>query len=188
MALKLDGDADPAAIASATGTQIVTKKASYDSSPGYTAETGTMQLIQGFLYVISALVVGAFFTVWTVQRRSEIALVKALGASSRYVLRDALAQVLIVLVGATLVGTLVGLGLGNLVGDDIPFVLQSGPILTSRLLLMALGLAGAAVAVRRVTRVDPLLALEVPDDCRGEGDLDLGRARDAQRQPRPRRR
>ncbi len=44
-----------------------------------------MTLIRGFLLVISALVVGAFFTVWTVQRTRQIGLLKALGAPTAYV-------------------------------------------------------------------------------------------------------
>ncbi|WP_410539825.1 FtsX-like permease family protein [Streptomyces sp. KL2] len=71
-----------------------------------------MALIKGSLYTISALVAGAFFTVWTVQRKAEIALLKALGAPTGYILRDALAQVVAVLVGATAVGTAAGLALG----------------------------------------------------------------------------
>jgi putative ABC transport system permease protein len=36
------------------------------------------------------LVIGAFFTVWTIQRTQEIGLLKALGASTGYLVRDAL--------------------------------------------------------------------------------------------------
>ena len=63
-----------------------------------------MSLIRGFLYLISAMILGSFFTVWTIQRRSEIGLQKALGASTGAVLRDALGQVMIVLVVATALG------------------------------------------------------------------------------------
>ena len=47
----------------AAGTTSMTLKDSFGASPGYSAETSTLQLIQVFLYLISALVVGAFFTV-----------------------------------------------------------------------------------------------------------------------------
>src|SRR5690606_1584930 len=97
----LTPDADVAAAEKATGTRAETKEATFNASPGYEAESSTMALIKGFLYVISALVVGAFFTVWTIQRKPEIALMKALGAPTGYILRDALAQVVAVLVAAT---------------------------------------------------------------------------------------
>jgi putative ABC transport system permease protein len=143
----------------ATGTHAETKEATFDASPGYEAESSTMALIKGFLYVISALVVGAFFTVWTVQRKPEIALMKALGAPTGYILRDALAQVVVVLVGATALGTAVGLALGSAMIGKAPFSLSAPAIATSSGLLIVLGTVGAVVAVRRITAVDPLTAL-----------------------------
>jgi putative ABC transport system permease protein len=159
VALRLADGTDTAAADRRLGTHTVTLDQSFAASPGFTAETATMSLIRLFLYLISALVVGAFFTVWTVQRRQEIALVKALGGSSGYLLRDAAAQVLVVLVAATAVGALVGVGLGAMVGSGVPFSLDAGSVLGAGILLVALGLAGALVAVRRVTAVDPLVAL-----------------------------
>ncbi len=44
-----------------------TREDAFVGSPGYPGETSTMSLIQNFLLLISALIVGAFFTVWTVQ-------------------------------------------------------------------------------------------------------------------------
>lgn len=143
----------------AAGTVTETKTAAYAGSPGYSAETATMTLIRMFLLVISALIVGAFFTVWTIQRTRQIGLMKALGASNGYVLRDALGQLAIVLVTATAAGTAVAVGFGQLVGSGVPFSLQAGPVLTSAAILIVLGLAGSLVAIRKVTTVDPIIAL-----------------------------
>ncbi|RKE17246.1 ABC transporter permease [Streptomyces sp. TLI_171] len=159
VALTLRPGADVAAVERATGTRAETKETAFGASPGYTAESSTMALIKGFLYAISALVVGAFFTVWTVQRKAEIALLKALGAPTGYVLRDALAQVVAVLVGATVVGTAAGLALGSALIGKAPFALSVPAIATSSGLLVLLGTVGAVVAVRRITAVDPLTAL-----------------------------
>jgi putative ABC transport system permease protein len=54
---------DLAAGDAAAQTTAVSLKESFNSSPGYEAETLTLSLIQVFLYAICALVVGAFFTV-----------------------------------------------------------------------------------------------------------------------------
>lgn len=153
---------DPAAVATAdraAGTETETKEQAYQGSPGFAAETSTMTLIRGFLLLISALIVGAFFTVWTVQRTRQIGLMKALGASNAYVLRDALGQLAVVLVAATAVGVAVAVGLGSLVGSDVPFSLQAAPVVASAAVLVLLGMAGSLVALRRVTSVDPIIAL-----------------------------
>jgi putative ABC transport system permease protein len=118
-----------------------------------------MTLIRAFLYAISALVVGSFFTVWTIQRRQEIALLKAIGAGTGYLLRDALTQVTVVLLLATAAGTGVGLALGRAMNRSAPFSLDPGQVTMAAALLIVLGLAGAAVAIRRITKVQALTAL-----------------------------
>lgn len=144
----------------AAGTTSRTIEASFDSSPGYTAELMTMQLIQAFLYAISALVVGAFFTLWTVQRTRELAVMRAIGASTRYLLTDGVLQAAVLLVAAVGAGVAVGLGFGALLlGTGMPFALEAAPIVTGAVLLLGLGLAGAAVATARIASVDPVTAL-----------------------------
>ncbi len=153
-------EVDLAAGDEAAGTTSMTREESYGASPGYTAETSTLQLIQGFLYAISALVVGAFFTVLTIQRRQEIAVMRAMGASTRYLLRDSLVQSLVLLAISTGVGLGLGLAAGAaLASTPMPFALEAGPIAVATVLMLTLGVAGAAVAVVRITRVDPITAL-----------------------------
>lgn len=151
---------DVAAVDEEAGTSSLTREESFGASPGYTAETATLQLIQWFLYAISALVVGAFFTVWTIQRRQEIAVLRALGARTRYLLRDSLVQSIVLLVLSAGAGIAIGLALGAAVSaTSMPFALEAGPIIAATALLLVLGLLGAALAVLRITRVDPLAAL-----------------------------
>jgi putative ABC transport system permease protein len=144
----------------AAGTSAMTLEESFGASPGYTAETSTLLLIQVFLYLISALVVGAFFTVLTIQRKHEIAIVRALGASTGYLLRDSILQSFLLLVVSAAVGIALGVAAGvALASSPMPFALDAGSIAVATLLLLALGLAGAAIAVVRIARVDPLTAL-----------------------------
>jgi putative ABC transport system permease protein len=159
-AVAIRGDTDLAAGDRAAGTSAMTLKDSFGASPGYTAETSTLLLIQVFLYAISALVVGAFVTVLTIQRKQEIAVVRALGAGTGYLLRDSILQSFVLLV----VSAGAGLGLGVAAGaalssTPMPFALEAGPIVAATVLLVSLGLAGAAVAVLRIARVDPVIAL-----------------------------
>ena len=148
----------------AADTELFTKKAAYAGSPGYSGETQTMTLIRGFLLVISALIVGAFFTVWTIQRSRQIALLKALGASTAYVVRDALGQMAIVLVVATALGAGLAWALGAAIsGTSAPFRLEALPALGAIGLLILIGLAGCLAAVRRITSVDPAGALRQVD-------------------------
>ncbi|MFE6510877.1 ABC transporter permease [Nocardioides sp. NPDC057767] len=151
---------DLAAGDKAAGTTSMTAEESFGASPGYTAETSTLSLIQGFLYAISALVVGAFFTVLTIQRKNEISVMRAIGASTRYLLRDSLVQSVILLVVSAAVGVALGVAMGaGIATTPMPFALEAGPIAAATGSLLALGVLGAAAAVVLIVRVDPLTAL-----------------------------
>ena len=151
---------DLAAGDAAAGTTSLTREESYGASPGFTAETSTLQLIQGFLYVISAVVVGAFFTVLTIQRQPDIAVLRAMGASTGYLLRESLLQSIVLLVLSASVGVGIGLAAGAFISaTQIPFALEAPAILGATMLLLVLGLVGAAFAVIRITRIEPLTAL-----------------------------
>ncbi|MFF5257843.1 FtsX-like permease family protein [Actinomadura viridis] len=151
---------DLAAGDAAAGTESLSLEESYGASPGYTAETSTLQLIQGFLYAISALVAGAFFAVWAIQRKHEVAVLRAMGASGTWVLRDALVQAFILLLVSVGIGAGIGVGLGALItGGGVPFALHAPSVTAAAAGLVALGLLGAGAAVARIASIDPATAL-----------------------------
>jgi putative ABC transport system permease protein len=158
IAIRKGDDAALAKADTAADTETMTKEEAYNGSPGFAPETATMTLIRGFLLVISALVVGAFFTVWTIQRTRQIGLLKALGASSGYVVRDALGQLAIILAVSIGVGAAAAFGLGSLI-KGAPFSLTLGTALGTAAVLGLIGMAGSLVALRRITRVDPAISL-----------------------------
>jgi putative ABC transport system permease protein len=124
IALQLTPDADIESVDIEWGTVTMDKQSAYEASLGYKEEVQTVQMIQGFMVVISALVIGAFFTIWTIQRTQEIGLVKALGGSSAYLLRDTMAQALILMLLAVGVGTFFAVWLGlSLEESGKPFML-----------------------------------------------------------------
>ncbi|MBT2467330.1 ABC transporter permease [Streptomyces sp. ISL-66] len=154
------GGADWAAGDKAAGTKALTVDEALGAIGSYTSENGSLQLMRGFLFAISALVIGAFFTVWTIQRSGDIAVLKALGASTAYLLKDALGQAVVMLAIGTGAGTALAAGFGALItGADVPFVLEAATVLVPAAVMIALGALGAALSIRRITAVDPLTAL-----------------------------
>lgn len=152
--------ADLAAGDRVAGTTTLTTEDSLVGIGSYSSENGSLQLMRGFLFAISALVIGAFFTVWTIQRSGDVAVLKALGARTGTLLKDALGQALILLVAGTALGTVLAIAAGAAVsGTDIPFSLEAGTIAVPAAVMILLGALGAALAVRRITAVDPLTAL-----------------------------
>lgn len=160
VALRTDPAAfrDPGA-AGGTGTVVVPVGDALAAVGSYAAENGSLTLMRALLLVVSALVAGAFFTVWTVQRAADLAVLKAIGAGTWYLLRDAAVQALVVLAAGGVLGAAAAAGAGMLAVRAVPFVLSPGTILVPLLAMVGVGMAGALVAVRRITSVDPLSAL-----------------------------
>ena len=150
---------DVAAADRAAGTVSASREGSFQALGSYRSENGSLLLMQAFLYGISALVIVAFLTVWTVQRTRDIAVLKAMGGSSGYVLKDAMVQAAVVLVAGAAAGGTAGVLGGLLAARAAPFLTTPQTTLLPVAGIVALGLAGAALAVRGITRVDPLLAL-----------------------------
>ena len=160
IALDATSETDFKSVDRAAGTKTVSKEDSLSAIGSYTSENGSLQLMRGFLFAISALVIGAFFTVWTIQRSGDVAILKALGASTANLLKDALGQALVLLAGGTLIGTGIAAGLGALVaGSAVPFLLTPTTVLVPAAVTIALGALGAGLSIRRITSVDPLTAL-----------------------------
>ena len=155
-----DGAAvDEAAANIAARTVSESRTGSFQALGSYKSENGSLTLMQAFLYGISALVIVAFLTVWTVQRTRDIAVLKAMGGSSGYILRDAITQAAIVLLAGAGIGGGIGILGGFFAAQAAPFLITPATTLLPMLGIIVLGLAGSALAVRRVTKVDALIAL-----------------------------
>jgi putative ABC transport system permease protein len=142
-----------------------------------------VSFIQVFLLVFGgiAVFVGAFtifntLSITVAQRSRELALLRALGATRRQVLRSVVAEALVLGAAGSVIGLVAGLGLAKLlssvfaqVGLDLP---QTSTVFAARTVIVSL-LVGVVVTVLaglgpalRATRVSPVTALregaEVP--------------------------
>ncbi len=152
----LDVDAANAA----AGTVSASRDGSFQALGSYKSENGSLLLMQAFLYGISALVIVAFLTVWTVQRTRDIAVLKALGGSSRYVLRTRWSRPLVVLLAGAVAGGAAGAAGGLLAARAAPFLLTPATTLLPVAGIVVLGPGrGCLWPSAGITRVDPLLAL-----------------------------
>lgn len=164
IALQLDPSLDEAAIKAIDdelGTRTLKKvDEAYVASTGYLEEVRSVGMIQYSLIIIAAVVIGAFFAIWTIQRTQEIGLVKAIGASNGYLLRDSLGQALLLLGGGVVIGLGAALWIGQfLMATGRPFMYVPGTVAGAIVALLVAGLVGGALSVRRITSVDPIIAL-----------------------------
>lgn len=159
VALRTSGSFDAGAASATSGMDVVGHKDAVNAVGSYTSENGSLTLMQVILMAVSALVVGAFFTIWTIQRSGDLAVLKAMGAATKYLLKDALGQALLVLVIGGGLGALFAGGLGLLAAQVVPFIVTPMTTLVPLAVVVVLGMLGASAALHRISTVDPLTAL-----------------------------
>ncbi|GGK63266.1 FtsX-like permease family protein [Ornithinimicrobium pekingense] len=119
--------------------------------------------------LVGAMLIANTFAIVTNQRRREIALLRAAGATTGQVSRSILGEALVI----GLLGSALGVGMGVLAADglrtlgaafgtdlpDGPTVLSASTVVISLLLGLGVTLVSAVGAARRVARVAPVEAL-----------------------------
>jgi lipoprotein-releasing system permease protein len=134
------------------------------------AQNITTRTIRAFVIVIVALGIASVLVVWVVQKRREIGILRAMGASRGQVQRVFLLQGAIVAVAGSAIGCALAIGMvvvflkvaRNADGSPL-FVLDVSPWLFVGAALGALvgGLVAAAAPARRAAALDPAQAIRV---------------------------
>ncbi len=147
---------------SGSGWEAVSKSTAFANIEGVSGQQSTVQALRVFGYLIGGLVIGVFFYVLTLQKIAQIGVLKALGASSFFVFRQVLIQVL----GISVIGVAIAVPLAWLtnnalqrVPNPVPIAFTTNTFLTTSVLLVLTAAVGAAFSGRQVAKVDPIIAL-----------------------------
>ena len=145
--------------AAVPNTSVLSKSEAISAIGGVTEQERVVMAIELFGFVIGALVIGSFFFVLTMQRAYEIAIVKALGASSWYVFGQLIRQVVAVALAGLALGVALALVTEATLPSDIPLQITGGAFLTGGASITIAALLGSLFSARQVVRVNPMSAL-----------------------------
>ena len=141
------------------GIEIGSIKETLNGIPGYSAESGTINLMLWLLIFISAFVIAVFFYVLTTQKVNQFGVMKAIGASNGFIIKSVVSEVfllsgisILIGVGLTYVMTLV-------LPEDMPFTLLPNMVMLYGVILLATSLIGSLFSIRSIIKIDPITAL-----------------------------
>jgi putative ABC transport system permease protein len=172
--------ADPAAVRSAienllppntevvTGEQVAEETA--DDINSIISIFGNGLLAFAFVTTfVSAFIINNVFGITISQRLRELALMRAVGASTRQVRRMIVAEALVISITATVLGILGGLGVAkalialfNAAGagfPDTPLVLQPRTVIAAAIVGIGITLLSVLVPARRAAKIPPVAAM-----------------------------
>ncbi|RIK38825.1 MAG: hypothetical protein DCC58_16180 [Chloroflexi bacterium] len=142
--------------------EVVDKQTAFANIEGVSGQSATVRSLQVFGFLIGTMVIGVFFYVLTLQKEGQIGMLKAVGASNRYVMQQLLLQVGTIAV----LGMLVAIPLAVLTERSlksgsavVPVSLSAELIAVTTVLLLVTSIVGALFSMRKVLAVDPIIAL-----------------------------
>ncbi|RAP74214.1 ABC transporter permease [Paenibacillus montanisoli] len=160
-AIAVKGDTDQARqlAAALPDAEVVTKTAAVSAIPGYKEEQGSLLMMIVFLFVISAVVLMVFFYVITIQKSSQLGILKAIGTRTVYLAKSVTLQVLFLSAGSLMISVLLVQAVEALLPSGMPFRLPASTLALTCGSFIVMSLIGSLLSVWKVIRVDPLDAI-----------------------------
>jgi putative ABC transport system permease protein len=139
--------------------QAVDLKTAYEATPGYSAQQNTLNTQQGFVFLISVLVIGGFFQIQTLQKVAQIGMLKAIGTPNPVVALAAAMQILATTLVGVAIGSLATFALSLAMPAAVPIIFSPLPAALAIAGLLIIGPAGGMVSIWYSLKIEPLTAL-----------------------------
>lgn len=141
------------------GIKVVNEKTLTENIASYQAEQMPLNLMIISLFVITAIVLSAFFYVMTIQKIPQIGILKAIGIKTKHLLTALLLQIILTtMLGVILAFSLI-LILNVFMPVTMPFYLSYSQVLLMIVVFLIVGLIGALLSFIKVLKVDPIEAI-----------------------------
>ncbi|MBS9337081.1 ABC transporter permease [Fructobacillus parabroussonetiae] len=137
-------------------TQILTKSALFNKMPGYSAQNQTFLFMIAFLVVISIVIVAIFLYILTMQKFENLAVLKAQGIPTSYLVMNTLAQTVVILVFSVGLGTALAALTGLAIPKAVPMTFDPVLMTGTAILLVLTGIIGAIIPMRIISKIDPV--------------------------------
>lgn len=144
------------------GWEAVSKDTAFANIEGVSGQQSTVEALRAFGYIIGGLVIGVFFYVLTLQKIGQIGVMKAVGASTFFLFRQVVIQVMVIAIAGVAIAVPLAWFTNELLQQSpnaVPIAFTTNTFVTTSVLLVVMALIGALFSGRQVAKVDPIIAL-----------------------------
>lgn len=128
--------------------------------PGVSAQNITFGLMIGALIIVSAVILGVFIYVLTLQKRHMFGVMKAQGIGNATIGWSVIWQTALLSIFGSIIAVLIVLGVSAFMPAAVPFTIPWLLFAAIGAVMVLFSLIGAIFSVISATRIDPLIAIK----------------------------
>ncbi|MDF7639747.1 ABC transporter permease [Lactobacillus sp. ESL0791] len=127
--------------------------------PGYTAQNMTFELMIGFLFVISLIIIAVFLYILTMQKMHNFAVMRAQGIPSKTLVNATISQALILVIVGVAIGLIATWLTALALPAAVPMSFTPNIIISGTVGMFLTGVIGSLIPIRSILKVDPAKAI-----------------------------
>lgn len=141
------------------GTKIIAKADIIKNIPSYTAEHMTITMIVWVLVVVTAVIIGVFYYILTIQKQKQFGVMKAIGVEMKQLAGMAASQVCMIAACGAVLAAALTYGMAAALPQTMPFYLKNEKVGILLAVFILVSVAASLISVRSISKVDPMKAI-----------------------------
>lgn len=130
-----------------------------DKLPGYTAQNMTFELMIGFLFAISLIIIAVFLYILTMQKMHNFAVMRAQGIPSKTLVGATISQSIILVVVGVVIALIAMWITALILPASVPLLFTPEIMVIGSLGMLIMGIIGSLIPIRSILKVDPAKAI-----------------------------
>lgn len=139
--------------------ELVPKQEIIKNIPSYSAEHLTITMIVWLLVIISAVIIGIFNYILTLQKQKQFGVMKAIGMKNSELAGMVISEVLILSVFAAAVSVVLTFTMAAAMPEKMPFYLEVHNAVTVTAAFVLISVLSSMLSVINISRIDPMKAI-----------------------------
>lgn len=146
------------------GTEVISKADIIENIPSYTAEHMTITMIIWVLVIVTAVVIGVFYYILTIQKQKQFGVMKAIGTEMKLLAGMVASQVCMIAVFGAVIAAALTYGMAAALPQAMPFYLKNENVCVLLLVFILISIASSLISMLSIAKVDPMKVIGGADE------------------------